>query len=186
MNLYHTYGKFNQHFVDRIVSLNALNRLRLYSYESFDCVTLSGLLHLKDISFPGSIYITDIESVANTLKNLKFIHFGISHMDHAKLFMSGNEKLERLQIDWFIDEDGNIEDEKVINLIELNKERAQLPIAKKVTFFVKEPIYLATKRAMRNTDLDFIELKRTDSLHDREFDFYYPRVYLRKPCLIRS
>lgn len=169
--------KFNQEMVDGLASLNTIYRLYVEKYPSYSTVALSGLVHLEDISFPDTRYIIDIDTVATRLNNLKFIHFRISNLTHVKLFIGRNPKLERIRIDWFMDEAGNIKDEKCLNLIELNKERAKIPNAKKVTLYVEESTYLATKRATRDTDFDFINLKRTNTLNGREFDFEDPMIY---------
>lgn len=121
--------------------------------------------------------ITDIEIVATMLKSLKRIHFGISNLNHVKIFLGANSKLEYIQIDWFMDEAGKVDKKKVLDLIGLNKKRAELPNSKKVTLFVEEPVYLATKLTYRMIDLDFIKLKRTDSLNDENYDFKLPIIY---------
>lgn len=173
--------RFNQGIVDGIASLTGCHRLCMVPLTPFSSVALSHLSHLQDISFPATRYIIDIDTVATRLENLKLIHFGISSLSHAKLFICRNPKLERLQIDWFMDEAGNIEEDKCLNLIKLNNERAKLPKAKKTTIFVEESVYLATKRANRETDLTFVKLKRTNTSNEREFDFRYPRIYKREP-----
>lgn len=185
LNLFTLGGSIDQQFVDGISHICVLKRLRLHRNTYIDYVALSALAHLENIAFPDSRCITDIETIATKLANLKFVHFGLSDTNHVKLFMGGNPKLERIRIDWFVDRVGNIEDDKVLSLIELNNERAtKLPNAKKVTLYVQEPIYLATKWASRETDLDFIKLKRIDTLNDRDFDFVPPVIYWQKPYYI--
>lgn len=164
-----------------IANMTAVNRLALSGYSSFNFVALSALVHLEDVTFPDSRFITDIEAVATNHEHLRFIHFGISNMSHVMLCVGGNSKLKRIQIDWFVNERHEIEDNKVLNLIGLNKKRAELPNAKKITLFVQEPVYLATKQANRETDLNFIELRRTDTLYEKEFDFYHPEIFNRRP-----
>lgn len=175
------YHSFNQNFVDGIANVLALNRLTVTRHSFVNSISLSCLTYLKDIRFPDSRCITDIETVANEHAHLKFIYFGTSSMSHVKMFIGGNSKLERIQIDWFVDEAGNIEDEKVLNLAALNKDRSKLVNAKKIILYVEEPVYLATKRANREIDLDFITLKRADTLYDREFDLIYGRKYMQEP-----
>lgn len=61
--------------------------------------------------------------------------------------------------------------EKVIPLTALNKERKNLPGAKKVTLYVEEYIYLATKYFIQQTDLDLISLKCIESYRwEHDFD----------------
>lgn len=167
LNFYYSGFHFNQDLVNEIAKLTVVNRLTVDEIAANEYVKLSGLMHLTDFSLPDSRHITDIEIVATKHQNLKFIHFGISSTSHLKFFMGRNSKLKRMQINWFVNEVGNIEDDTVLNLIALNTERSKLTDARKITLFVQESIYLATKRKKRDTYLDFIELKRTESLNDR-------------------
>ncbi|KAG4067309.1 hypothetical protein HA402_000300 [Bradysia odoriphaga] len=118
---WNSFREFDQNVVDKLAILSALHRLHLRFWSSYDYVTLSSLSTLEDFSFPNSRYIIDIETVAATFENLKFIHFGISNTSHLKLFIGGNSKLKRIRIDWFMEKEGHVEDEKVLNLIALNE-----------------------------------------------------------------
>lgn len=60
------------------------------------------------------------------------------------------------------------EEPQFINLDRLNRERAKLPNAEKITLYVDERLYLATKWTRRETDLPFIRLKRFES-----FEMYH-------------
>ncbi|XP_055305039.1 uncharacterized protein LOC129569870 [Sitodiplosis mosellana] len=59
-----------------------------------------------------------------------------------------------------------------LDLAAWNKEREKLAGARKVTIYVDEDIYLATKWATNETDYDLIELKRGNS-YDWDDDFIY-------------
>lgn len=50
-----------------------------------------------------------------------------------------------------------------INLSIMNKERLNLPNAEKTTPYVKEYVFLTTKRTQLEIDLDLIKLKRIES-----------------------
>lgn len=144
---------------------------------NFECVAMSALIHLECIGFPDSRYITDLETMATKLKNLKQIHFVYSNLNHVKMFVDANSKSEEIRIDLFMEETGKIEHHKVLDLIGLNKKRVNLPNAKKITIFVDETVYLATKLTRRITDLDFIKLKRTDSSNGTIRDFGHHTFY---------
>lgn len=60
----------------------------------------------------------------------------------------------------------------IFNLIALNNARRQLADAQKITIYVKEEIYLATKWAMKETDFDLIRIKRYESF-EWHHDFNY-------------
>lgn len=133
---------------------------------------------MEDVSFPDSGLISNIQVVATASKNLKFIYFGTSTTSDVKLFVGGNPNLERIRVDWFLNEDEIIEDEKIIDLVDLNRERSKLQNAKKVTLYVQETVYLATKRGSRETNLALIKLQRSSALRG-EYDFPIPELYRR-------
>lgn len=176
------FRQFNQRIVDKIVVSSGVNRFSAMDIERFEGLAyvelsaLNFLANVKDFSFLDSRLITDIETVAYKLESLKRIRFGKTNLSHVKIFIRGNVKLQEIEIDWFVDEVGMVERMKILNLIELNKERAVLANAEKITLFVQEPVYLATKQVSRETVLEFIKLKRTDTLNERHFDFDYPTV----------
>lgn len=168
---------FDQEMVDEMANLTAMVKLYINRYVYFDRVALSDLVHLEDISFTDSRYIIDIETVATKLQSLERIHFGKSKLEHVKMFMSTGLRLEIIEINWFVDDAGNSEEETVLNLFQLNEIRRKLPNAKKITLYVDEDTYLATKRVNRVTDLDFVKLKRTDTFNERNFDFNESEFY---------
>lgn len=81
-------------------------------------------------------------------------------MGHLMLLTSRSSKLNQIKVDWFLEEDLNIGMHKIIELSAMNKERAKLLNAKKITMYVKEDIYLALKNAGQDIDLEFKELRR--------------------------
>lgn len=55
-----------------------------------------------------------------------------------------------------------------MSLSAVNKGRVKLLNANKITMYVKEDVYLATKREERDTDLDFVKLMHHE--HGTEWD----------------
>lgn len=162
---------FDQELIDEMAKLNALNDLRIYTYKC-NHITLANLEQLEEISISESSIIKDLESTTNSLKHLERIHFGRSNLNHLMLFISKTSKLKQMKVDWFLNMDDNMELHQIINLSALNKERAKLLNATKVTLYVEERVYLATKRAKRELDLDLIKLKRLES-HDWDYDVHF-------------
>lgn len=68
--------------------------------------------------------------------------------------------------------DGKPNNWKILNLIALNKKREKLPNARKIILYVRDDVFLVTKWATRNGDinLNLIEMKRSDSL---EWNHHY-------------
>lgn len=50
----------------------------------------------------------------------------------------------------------------VIDLLELNREREQLPDGQKITLYVDGDIYLQTKWAMKEIDFGLVRVKREE------------------------
>lgn len=85
-------------------------------------------------------------------------------------FIRGLRKLKKLRIESFVD--GALQNGSSLDLLAWKVEREQLAQAQKVTIYVEESNFLATKRAMYNgqTDYSLIELKRLES-YDWNFTF---------------
>lgn len=169
------YGSFEQKLVDEMTKLNVLTKVNIHVNTKFsEHVTLAHLKQLEEMSIPDSRFIKDIESFSNYLGQLERIHFGRSNLDHIMLFISRRPKLKKIRVDWFLSAGENIEFHQIINLSALNRGRAKLLHAEKVTLYVSEDVFLATKRAKRETDLDLIKLNRWEC---DEWDYNYKYSY---------
>lgn len=70
------------------------------------------------------------------------------------------------------DTDDDFSNWRLLNLVALDKKRRKLPGARKITIFVRDDIFLATKWSTKYGDINlkFIEMKRSDS---HEWNHYY-------------
>lgn len=102
---------------------------------------------------PGDSRNVLCKSASNTFWQIKFGWFDV-------LLMSQHSKLNKIRIDWFMQANGNFDLHQIIKLSAMNTSRAKLANANKVTIYVKEDVYLATKRAERDTDLEFIRMDK--------------------------
>lgn len=164
MTLYVSFGFrdiFDQESIDEIAKLNVLIKLHLNEFTSYSKhLTLATLTQLEEIRISDSRLIEDLESLATSLEHLERIHFGRSNLDHVMLFVSRCSKLKEMKVTWFLNGDENFEIHQIIGLSSLNKERAKLLNATKITLYVAEDVYLATKRVKREIDFDLIKLQR--------------------------
>lgn len=104
------------------------------------------------------------------LRNLNRIEFRTSTLDHVRLFLRTNPKLQQMKVYSFLDVNYAWQDKLVLDLCKLNKERCQLTNGMKTTLYVSESV--ATKWAKRDTNLGLIQLKRVESCElINEFDF---------------
>lgn len=146
-------------------------------------IDLKSLQSLQAFHVQTTSSIKDIGNGATSLKNLEQFHAQYANFGHIVSFVKKSAKLREIIIESFdnavIFEELEFEDPwgflknaekepKFIDLYRLNRERAKLPDAKKITLYVNERLYLATKWAIRDTDLPFIRLKRIES-----FEMYY-------------
>lgn len=103
--------------------------------------------------------------LVENLINLERVSFGNAQLLDVQAFIRGSPKLEKLQIEFFAK--NALQTGRGIDLLEWNNQREQLDQAKKMTIYVEEEVYLATKWATHNgqTDFSLVTLKRHES-HD--------------------
>ncbi|XP_055307077.1 uncharacterized protein LOC129571329, partial [Sitodiplosis mosellana] len=90
------------------------------------------------------------------VRNIEWLYIVECGPNAIASFTSYLPKLKHFRIGGFDDAD----EETILNLLALNKERAKLAGACKTTIYVPEKIFLATKWAKTKTDFNLIELKR--------------------------
>lgn len=146
-------------YSDNIASLNALEKLFLKVYEIDR--SLPALSTIKELGLNSAKFNkASLELLGSNLINLERIcvTFALS-LNVILPFIERSKKLQKIIF-------YNVyspRDECIINLTSWNKKRAMLTGATKVTVYVEEDMYLATKAATIKTDLDFIEIKRASS-----------------------
>lgn len=136
---------------EQLVSLNGLERLSIVQFSGFN-----GLRSLKELNVDGSVKSKDIEILATNLVNLECLSIGNINCNDLLPFMRDTAKLKKVRAN-------NIEG--VLDLVAFDKERNKLCGARKVTIYVPDNSFLATKWSTPNgnTNLGFIELKRLTS-----------------------
>lgn len=153
-----------------------INPIKLHFGDS-NIIKLSSLRTIEELCAVGSRDIADLEETARSLENLQLIYFGVTTLSHVMPFIRQTRKLSKFRIDYLkINEKEGRQKQKIIDLSLMNSERSKLPNAEKVTLYVEEKLFLATKWAAREIDLDFIQLKRIESYYwDHDFDTYSDR-----------
>lgn len=116
---------------------------------------------MTDLSLNGFDLIesgatTDVKMLAENLLKLERLNIvWLAGLNDILPFIQHSVNLKIIAIKYF---DGHI-----IDLPALNKARGKLPGAQKVTVYVGEKVFLATKWSSKATDLEYIELRRIDS-----------------------
>lgn len=156
-----TSGIQNRELIDQLTNVNELIKVLFFFFS--DPFALSPLKNLEEIYVDRSKYIADLEILPYNLINFKRIHFYAASIDDIMPLIKRSVKMQRIKVDIL---EGGVhfnENTKVIDLLTLNRTREQLTDAKKMTLYVTDRIYLATKWAMKGTDFGFIRLKRLSS-----------------------
>lgn len=165
---------FQQEIINQLVSMSKLVKLRAKSESGH--FHLSALVNLDELCINKSCLISDLKLLPITLVNLKMIHFCEASSDDILPFILSAAKVNKIKVLFLLSGQYFCELTKILNLSALNKEREKLTDARKITIYVMDQVYLATKWAMRQTDYSLIEMKRIDSYDwQHEFNSHYYR-----------
>lgn len=150
--------KFHRRLFHHVMEIDSITKLSV-DINDKQGVELSSFTNLRELCFPKSEMITDVDAMARKLKYLERIHFEEAKLTHIMPFFKKAENLRKIKIN--VLKDGGHFDRltKIISLTALNKERSQLQNAVTITLYVTEDVYLATKLADWRIDLEFINLK---------------------------
>lgn len=174
-------GKISsQKDIDQLASINGLTKLSVLEMfdENYSLLALKNLEELHLLYMVDEVYDEDdYEAMATQLVHLKRIHVKEISMNSITPFICRSVEMQQIVVET-LDSYGDYFNRGIINLRALNKEREKLPGAQKITLYVEEKYYLATKWALGETDLALIRLKRLDSF-DFNHDFYnaQPKYY---------
>lgn len=150
-----------------VASSKGLEKLAAWFFNVHDSETITPLLDsLKELII-RNICGDSHEAIARDLVNLERIHIGVPTSEAIASFIRHAANLKRIKIScgYGIETSG-------LNLAAWNKQRLELSGAQKVTIYVPEYVYLATKWATDRTEYSLISLQRADS-YDWVNDFSY-------------
>lgn len=171
LKLYFTNSGLIQDNIDQLATLEGFSKLYLGRCACLHSIAISSLSSLNELSLYECDRITDLETAASNLSMLERIHFKFASLDDICPFIRQARRVKRIKVENLLEGTDFSIGSNVINLVALNKERKKLPNCVKVTIYVKEKVYLATKWALRETDYSAIRLKREESyewIHDFE------------------
>lgn len=179
----------------QFANVNGLAKLLISLIDSRSILLVSEFKSLAQLHVSTAWVVHDFEKLSNSLTNLQHLSIqGNTNVNMIMPFIRQSVKLQRITIgcfgtdfnpqpniynynllpiitiEWLEAGAHFIPKTKVVNLLALNREREQLPGAQKITLYVDEESYLATKWAFGETDLKFIRLKRNTS-YDWDNDY---------------
>lgn len=110
-----------------------------------------------------------MDEVSNALKNLEYIFTPETNMEYMMPFIRNSKRLKEIKMEYFRDDRGDIDP------VIMNKERAKLNGAQKVTIYVEEKDYLMIKWKYSKSNFGLIEMRRNESydgVWDSTFGYY--------------
>ena len=122
--------------------------------------------------------VADFTKIAKNVPNLQRIHLPDSTIDAALPFIRSSKHLTQIRLVYL--SEGPLLNENILDLPALNKQRAKLAGASKVTIYLPEEIFLATKFA-GSVSYSLIEIKRHESMKSKiEWYLDYKESSVRK------
>ena len=161
-HLYFYFGEnieIHQEDADLLASVDVLSKL--YGKLS-EQVALSAIVNLEELFIDDSTKVSDWEQLTGKLINLKRVGLSHSPIEHITMLIGNAAKLKGIMLDGRIETGTNFEND-ILDIFALNRERKKLENAQKVLIFVSEWIYIATKRALGQTERSLVQIKRIDS-----------------------
>lgn len=165
----YSYYDFDEEIYDLLDPVNdSITKFSIFDADNE--LAFSSFKNLEELRLPN-IELGGSEILANDLINLKGIHFIRASIDDIMPFIKRSVKMQKIKVNRLAAGIHFNTRTKVIDLLALNGEREKLPDAAKITLYVDEEIYLATKWAMKENDFGLIRLKRETSF-EWYHDFY--------------
>lgn len=144
--------------MNEIASVKALEKLS-QTYAPPGLFIWPSMAQLKE--FTGELNPLLIDDHINSFVNIERIYLKTRDFNNILPFIRRSSKLKEIKI-WMCSTGGYIHD-GVIDLHALNEERQKCRNATKITIYIRENIYLKTKRTISMTNLSRIELRRAET-----------------------
>lgn len=151
----------NEEFSNKLISLHGLEMLTIGKFKN--SYHLSELKDLKELNILDYSNASQLQVLANDLIGLERLLLQNATYDDLFPFIRHSIKLKHIKI--FTKEAEHFKGD-IIELRKLNEEREKLFGARKLTIYIEDNVFLATKRATSNGDinLNMIEMKRSNSI----------------------
>lgn len=167
--------KQNQNDIDKLVSLKGLTKLDVSS--SSYLISLAVFSNLKEICISRSLEITlGLENLLQTDVQIQWIHIDFAAFQHILLLVRQIAGLIAIRVTYFEDGSQFNLPGNLLDVDTLNKEREKLRLERatendvtRVSIYVREPIFIATKWATNGREFDLIRLRRHESFENDPF-----------------
>ena len=150
----HLHSSFYDEQHQNLMELGSIHGLEALRHLSLvDGMDFPHLEQLKELRTSFKSYSPNAAALTKKLPNLERLHMRFASIEYLLPFVYYSVKLTEVKIDAVPNEE---ESKYVLDLVALNNERQKLPNARKVTIYIAEKVYLATKWANHTTDLSLI------------------------------
>lgn len=129
------------------------------------------MINVEQLFLNKPALINDLNEAVSKLTRLNYIYFGEASFEIILPFVKSLPKLQKIKMITIENGPHFNNETKILDLSTLNYEREHLKRAKKLTIYLTEMIYLATRWAFNLTEFALIEIKRSTSID--EFDVFY-------------
>lgn len=128
---------------------------------------LESMINLERMYLLRASLIDDLDAALSKVTKLNYIFFSSEAIDKILTFIRGSSKLRKIKFYNLLNGIFFNSKDSILDLSALNDERSKCAYANRLTIYVNEKIYLATKSALKQTKFSLIEIKRYES--DAEF-----------------
>lgn len=167
----HIHSDFYDEHQHHLMELDAIKGLEALRHSNLvDGMNFPKLPNLKELRISFKSYSPNVDVLARNLENLERLHMRFAAIEYLLPFIYNSVKLKEVKIDAVrTEENANY----ALDLIKMNNERCKLLHARKVTIYIDEKVYLATKWSNDTTDLNLIQIKRAYSHEWSNYFEYY-------------
>lgn len=152
----------DQHFVDLLMKLPAISKLKIYGFGEY--ISWPAMPKLVELESSVLYQIPQSKTIVSSIDNVERVVFLEATFDYVLLVTSQLTKLKEIKIKQLNNDDA-------IDMLTLNKSREKLHGACKVGIYAPEEVYLTTKWMHGHQEFKFIEIKRIESFRD-EYEIY--------------
>lgn len=165
LHLFLNGKQWDERFFDEMSTVPALVNLCLDYLSSEMSLKISKVLQKLEVFRPLNVSLNELEMLAKGCSNLERIVFREASSTEILPFIRYSRKLKVIRVCLL---KNGLYFDGVLNLPKLNVEREKLDSACKVTIYVDEKAFLATKWAIVKSELELVEMRRNSSYQDSD------------------
>lgn len=168
LHLYYSKNQMHYHYPQNLLQFVTI----LYAAKELHVLQLSAMLNLQELYLLHSSQIGDFDATLMNLQKLDYIYFLHDAIENILPFIVNLPNLKKIRIDLLRNGQYFDNRDNIVNLNVLNVVRGMCTHAHKLTIYVTEEIYLATKFAFKQIETNLIDIRRHESFDGiQDFSF---------------